>query len=180
MKVSRSGDERMFQTGRRSFLRIALLGGGSTLLAVAFPHQEARAAETEVLLLSCMDFRLVDETARYMAGRGLRDKYDHVILAGASLGALTDKYPAWNKTFWEHLDIAIQLHKIKKVIVLDHRDCGAYKVVLSEDFAKDPAKETEIHATKLRELRKLVSEKYPKLEMELLLMDLKGKVQKIA
>ena len=57
---------------------------------------------------------------------------------------------------------------------------GPILVVLSEDFAKDHAKETEIHATKLRELRKLVSEKYPKLEMELLLMDLKGKVQKIA
>lgn len=54
-----------------------------------------------------MDYRLIDETERYMSARGLRDKYDHIILAGASLGALTDQYPAWNQTFWEHLEIAL-------------------------------------------------------------------------
>jgi len=26
--------------------------------------------------------------------------------------------------------------------VLDHRDCGAYKIILGEDLVKDPAKET--------------------------------------
>ena len=168
-------------TGRRKFLRVALLGGGATLLASALPVSTAHASGvTEVLLLSCMDFRLVDETERYMTGRGLRDKYDHIVLAGASLGAITGKYPAWNKTFWEHLDVAIQLHKIHKVMVLDHRDCGAYKVVLGEDFAKDPAKEKTTHASQLKQLGKMVKEKYPKLEVELLLMSLDGKVEAIA
>lgn len=180
MKFERPVGREFTQMERRSFLRLAVLGGGAMLWTAALPQRQARAAETEALLLSCMDFRLVDETERYMSGRGLKNKYDHIILAGASIGALTDKFPAWNKTFWEHLDVAIQLHKIHKVIVLDHRDCGAYKVILGEDFAKDAKKETEIHSAKLRELRKLVSEKYPKLEVELLLMDLKGQVQKVA
>lgn len=168
--------------GRRTFLKIGmLLGGGVSLYHAAPFGGVARAAgNTEALLLSCMDFRLVDETERYMTGRGLRDKYDHVILAGASLGALTDKYPAWNQTFWEHLGVAIQLHHIQKVMVLDHRDCGAYKVVLGEDFSKDRAKETAIHAEKLRALRKQIIAKHPKLEVELLLMGLDGKVEKIS
>lgn len=166
---------------RRKFLRIAALGTGAGLLAVAWPGAWARAAgNTEALLLSCMDYRLIDETERYMSGRGLRNKYDHVILAGASLGALTDKYPAWNKTFWEHLDVAINLHGIHKVIVIDHRDCGAYKVVLGEDFAKDQAKETKVHASKLQELKKQIKQKQPKLEVELLLMDLSGTVEAIS
>jgi hypothetical protein len=85
---------------RRRFLRFALLGGGVGLLASGWPRQTASAAgEVQALLLSCMDYRLVDKTGRYMAGRGLRNKYDHIILAGASLGALTEKYPAWNQTF---------------------------------------------------------------------------------
>jgi carbonic anhydrase len=167
--------------GRRKFLRLGVLGGGASLLALALPAGISRAAtKTDALILSCMDFRLIHATERYMAGRGLRDKYDHVILAGAALGALTDKYPAWKTTFWEHLDIAIQLHQIRKVIVLDHRDCGAYKVVFGEDFSKDQAKETAIHADKLKELGKQVNAKYPKLEVELLLMSLDGKVEKIA
>lgn len=168
-------------TNRRTFLRLGVLGGGATLLTVALPAGVARAAgHPDALLLSCMDYRLIDETERYMSGRGLRNKYDHVILAGASLGARTDKYPAWNKTFWEHLEVAIQLHQIHKVIVMDHRDCGAYKVVLGADFATDRAKETAVHTEQLKALRKQVGEKYPKLEVELLLMDLKGKAEKIA
>jgi hypothetical protein len=126
-----------------------------------------------------MDYRLVNATERYMAGRGLKGKYDHVILAGASLGAITDKFPAWNKTFWEHLDVAIELHHVQKAIVLDHRDCGAYKVILGEDFAKDPPKETAVHADKLNELRKQITAKHPKLGVELLLMSLDGKVAPI-
>jgi hypothetical protein len=123
-----------------------------------------------------MDFRLVAATVRYMASRGLTDKYDHIILAGAALGALTDKLPAWNQTFWDHVSLAIDLHKIHQVIVLDHRDCGAYKAILGEDFAKDPAKETAMHATQLQRLGKMIKEKYPALEVALLLMALDGTV----
>lgn len=180
MKCNPPVGKEMVRVGRRTFLKLGVLGGGGSLLTVALPGGDARAAGTaEVLLLTCMDYRLIDDTERYMSGRGLRDKYDHIILAGASLGALTDKYPAWNKTFWEHLDVAIQLHHTHKVIVIDHRDCGAYKVVLGEDFSKNRAKETVVHAEKLQELRKQISKKYSKLEVELLLMDLEGKVEKI-
>ena len=156
-----------------------------TIMSVLFlvmsviPH-EVEAGQTDVLLLSCMDYRLVDDTERYMTERGLRDKYDHVILAGASLGATTDKYPAWNQTFLDHLDVAIKLHHIKKVIVLDHRDCGAYKVILGEDYAKDPEKEKSVHAERLSSLANIIKTKYPELEIELHLMDLAGNVEKIS
>ena len=163
--------------GRRRFLELGVLGGGASLLAL--PAVGRAAGNTEALLLSCMDYRLVNKTERYMSGRKLRDKYDYVILAGASLGALTDKYPAWGKTFWEHLDVAIQLHHIQKVMVMDHRDCGAYKVILGEDCCKPKDKETAAHAEKLKELRKQINDKHPKLGVELLLMALDGKVETI-
>lgn len=151
-----------------SFLILALLG------------KEALSGQTDALLLSCMDYRLVDDTERYMADRGMRDKYDHIILAGASLGATTDKYAAWNQTFWEHLNVAIKLHDIKKVIIMDHRDCGAYKAILGEDFSKDPIKEKTVHSEKLFALEKLIKTKYPELEVELHLMDLSGNVERIS
>ncbi len=165
-------------TARRTFLQWAALGAGASLLASFLPRS-AQAGHTDALLLSCMDFRLMDDVERYMSGRGMTDKYDHIVLAGAALGATTKKFPAWNKTFWEHLGIAIKLHGIHKVIVMDHRDCGAYKVVLGEDFAQDPAKETEVHARQLQSLRKAILKKHPKLEVELLLMALDGSVETI-
>ena len=163
------------EKSRRKFLKLAALGGGVSLLAVL---PEARSAGgTDVFLLSCMDFRLMDDIERYMAGRGLRDKYDHVILAGASLGAITDRFPAWNKTFWEHLDIAIKLHNIHTVMIMDHRDCGAYKVILGEAHAKDPKTEKDTHSAQLKKLRGMITGKYPKLKVETLLMGLDGKVE---
>ena len=83
----------MMTVNRRQFCRLATMGGGVALFEVALPHRTAHASgAVDALLLSCMDYRLVDDTERYMAGRGLRDKYDHIVLAGASLGALTDKF----------------------------------------------------------------------------------------
>lgn len=166
---------------RRRFLQLAALGGGASLLAVASLLPEARATgQADALLLSCMDFRLMDDIERYMSGRGLRDKYDHVVLAGASLGAITDKYPAWNKTFWEHLDIAIKLHNIHTVIVMDHRDCGAYKVILGPEHTKDPKIEKDTHTAQLKKLKRMINDKHPKLEVEMLLMALDGMVEAIA
>jgi carbonic anhydrase len=164
---------------RRDFIRIAALGGGLTVLGPRLVRASGDV-DTFALLLSCMDYRLVQDTERYMVKRGLKKKYDHVILAGAALGALTEKFPAWNKTFWEHLDVAIELHHVKKVFLMDHRDCGAYQVVLGEDFGKTPAKETRVHAEKLRDLKKQILAKNSKLSIEMLLMNLDGKVETIA
>ena len=165
----------------RTFSRLAVFAAVAGMLALVLPAGVARAAgHTDALLLSCMDYRLVDDVEKYMSARSLRDKYDHIILAGAALGAVTNKYPSWNKTFWEHLDIAITLHQIHKVIVMDHRDCGAYKVILGEDFGKVPIREREIHAQKLNQLYGLIKRKHPKLEVELLLMGLDGKVEPVA
>ena len=133
-----------------------------------------------ILLLSCMDYRLIDQIQRYMTGRGLRNKYYHIILAGASLGVITDQQPAWSETFWEHVDLAIKLSQINEVMVMDHRDCGAYKLILGEDFVEDRERETAIHAESLKDLSQQIHQKYPTMKVELLLMDLDGSIEKIS
>ena len=165
-------------SSRRSVLRTIALGGGAALLTT-LPLAARAAGHVDVLLLSCMDYRLMDEVSAYMQGRGLKDAYDHVILAGASRGALTDKRPDWGRTFFQHLDVAIQLHKVKKVMVVDHRDCGAYRVFLGEAAVSTPAKELAEHELYLRKLRAEIRKRHPALEVELGLMGLDGKVQTI-
>jgi carbonic anhydrase len=176
--------ERPFVTNtqalRRQFLKAAMVGGSGAILAsTSWLRGTLAAGHADVLLLTCMDYRLEDATERYMASRGLKNKFDHVVLAGAALGAITDKYPEWNKTFWDELALAINLHHVHEVMVLDHRDCGAYKEIFGEDFAREPKKEFEVHAVQLKKLREMIKEKYAQLEVELLLMDLAGKVEKI-
>lgn len=180
MNQSRAWEATPRECCRRKFLRFVALGSGMGLLGPAVGLREALAAgHADTLLLTCMDYRLMDDVERYMSGRGLRDKYDHVVLAGASLGAITDKYPAWNQTFWDHLEIAIKLHDVHRVMVIDHRDCGAYKVILGAEHAKDPKVERDLHAAQLKKLKGRIGAKHPKLEIELLLMALDGAVEPI-
>ena len=161
---------------RRKFLQTIGLGGGAMLLSTLAPGM-ALAGQTDALLLTCMDYRLTDDIEKYMAGRGMTDLYDHVVLAGASLGVLTDKKPAWGQVFWDHLEIAKALHHIHEVIVLDHLDCGAYRTFLGEAAVKDPKTEHATHDGYLRRLKGEIRKRHPDLQVEIGIMALDGKVE---
>lgn len=133
--------------------------------------------QAEALLLSCIDYRLPGKIARYMEGRGLAANYDHVILAGASLGATNTLYPQWGLTFRDHLDLAVKLHGIRRVIILDHRECGSYRVIFGTNLSGDA--ETAQHAHELRRLALAIHASHPGLEVETLLMSLDGSVEPV-
>jgi len=145
----------------------------------------AIAGEADALLLSCMDYRLIDDTAEYMQNeRHLLNKYDYVILAGASLGVNNRTYRNWGRTFWQHLDTAIALHGIHEVIVMDHRNCGAYKLLLGRDFPPDPTEkqrreETKVHKQQLDRLARAIHRRNADLDVTSLLMNLDGSVEEI-
>lgn len=167
-------------TARRKLLKFTALTASTGLLWFGVGSPIVRAnGKANTLLLSCMDYRLMDEVERYMLRRGLYHNYDHIVLAGASLGAITDKYPQWSKTFWDHLDLSVKLHGVHTVMIMDHRDCGAYKTLLGEDFFQNPQRETSEHATKLMKLKAMILEKYPSIAVETLLMNLTGEVEMI-
>merc|ERR1712141_573504 len=86
-------------------------------------QDQTTAHRAEVFLISCMDFRLLDDIVRAMDGLGYNNNYDQFIVAGSSLGVIQDKYPNWGKTCIDHMEIAVNLHKFGKVMVIDHEDC---------------------------------------------------------
>lgn len=161
---------------RRHVLRAAVgvAGAGLLLPGVAF------AGTADALVLTCMDYRLIDDALNYFHGRGLTNKYDHVVLAGASAGALGKLGADWASTFWKHVDTAIALHHVKELIVVDHRDCGAYKIVYGAEAIDTRAKETNLHRAVLRELRAELTKRQPTLRAQLLLMDLDGSVEDLS
>jgi carbonic anhydrase len=163
-------------TTRRRFLTLASLGGGVTLLGLA-PRIAKAAGNVDSVVLSCMDYRLMDDVGVYLDGRGLKDNYDHLILAGASLGAVTSKYPHWGQAFFEHLGLAIKLHNVHRAILIDHRDCGAYRLIFGKDTKGE--EEKKLHATQLHALAKLIHAKHSKLAVETYLMNLDGKVESV-
>ena len=85
-----------------------------------------------VLLLSCMDLRLIDDLVPFMEGDNLSNRYDQLVFAGSALGVIQQDHESWFDVFFQHLDIAVQLHQIQDVYIMEHRDCGAYAKFLGQ------------------------------------------------
>ena len=109
----------------------------------------------------------------------LTGKYSQFVIAGAAIGVVAPAFKDWHKTFWDNLATSIQLHNIKKVIAIDHRDCGAAKIAYGEAAVATKDAETETHRKALAEFRKQVNEKQPKLGVETGLMAINGKFERL-
>ncbi|HXI24380.1 MAG TPA: carbonic anhydrase [Pyrinomonadaceae bacterium] len=129
----------------------------------------SKAAGVPLLLLQCMDSRYPHRTIQTMDSMGLRGKYDQLILAGASLGVIHK--PEWQTTFFDHLSFAITEHRVSEVLILDHRDCGAYKKFLDPPVTPDdPKKEKEGHIKICKLAIAAIHKKFPRLPVHCLLL----------
>jgi carbonic anhydrase len=159
--------------------RRGLLGAGLGALGVGLLPLEAQGATVTALAITCIDYRLVDDTVAFFDGMKLKDDYDQVSLAGAALAAVSAKFPSSNAAFWDHIAIAKQLHSIKRVIVVDHRDCGAFKVAFGKAYKSDRAGETAQHKTVMQEVKAKMARLHPDLRSEFYLMGIDGKAERI-
>ena len=84
--------------------------------------------------------------------------------------------------FTKSFDHGLQrrLINIKKVIVVNHRDCGAAKIAYGDAMVATSAVETETHKQALIEFRRQLKEKFPALGTQLGLMSLDGKLELIS
>lgn len=139
----------------------------------------AKSRTIEALVLSCMDYRLIARVAAYLDGRGLRGRYDQIVLPGGAIGVMSDETGAWSETFWQHVKLARDLHGIRKIIVIDHRDCGACKAFVGQHCADERERETVIHMIWMEALADEIKTREPDLDVELVLMDLDGTVERI-
>ena len=117
------------------------------------------------LVLSCIDYRFVDKTIEFLKQDCCIDSFDHTILAGASLGFNQNDYTSWRLTLLNHIDLAIKLHDIKKIIVVDHEDCGAYKIFYP-DIVSNPLVEKKYHCLNITEFIETIKRLYPHLLVE--------------
>jgi hypothetical protein len=158
--------------GRRGLLR----GAGAALALLTLAPRLTLAAEGnyEAMILACIDPRFQEPVFAYAQKNGLVGKYSQFVIAGAAVGVVAPKFADWHKAFWDNLAATIQLHNIKRVIAIDHRDCGAVKIAYGDASIATPDKENETHRKVLAEFRKEVAKRQPKLAVETGLMALDG------
>ena len=132
------------------------------------------------MILGCIDPRMQEPVRDYAVKRGLIGQYSQFTIAGAAIGVVALAFEAWHTAFWDNLAATIQLHNIKSVIAIDHRDCGAAKIAYGDASIATPEIETDTHRKALAEFRKAVGDLQPQLKVETLLMALDGSVVSLA
>src|SRR5205807_5031650 len=99
------------------------------------------------------------------------------VIAGAAIGVVAPAFKNWHETFWENLASSIQLHEIRKLIAIDHRDCGAARIAYGPRSIADPATETSTHKQVFTAFRREMSLRHPDLEVVTGLMALDGTIE---
>ena len=128
------------------------------------------------MVLSCIDPRFQPIVFNYLKKKKLSGRYSSFTIAGAAVGVTAKKFKKWHKVFWDNMDTSINLHKIKRLIVINHRDCGAAKIINGNKvFSK--TNETKIHKNSFIKIKKIFKKKYPKLKIELKIISLNKKIE---
>ena len=128
------------------------------------------------MVLSCIDPRFQTIVSNYLKKKKLNGKYSSFTIAGAALGVTANKFKRWHRSFWDNFNTSIKLHNIRKLIVINHRDCGAAKIINEKkEFSK--INETKVHKNSFYKIKKLFKKKYPKLSIELKIISLNSKVE---
>jgi hypothetical protein len=150
------------------------VGGGTVHIGTERPKPRA-------FVLSCMCHREEGHVSRLIRELGYDCRYDHISLAGASLGfvggdkaangqstmcTVTEEAPFanreyamegtgvasttvfthydettkhWSSTLLDHIYLAYTLHKIDKIVVVDHLQCECYKAYYGRPYDGDDA-----------------------------------------
>ena len=128
------------------------------------------------MVLSCMDPRFQPIVFNYLKKKKLSGKYSAFTIAGSAIGVTANKFKKWHKVFWDNFKTSVKLHNIKKLIVINHRDCGAAKIIIGKkEFSK--INETSVHKHSFEKIKKIFKKRYPKLKIELKLISLDKKIE---
>lgn len=109
----------------------------------------------EALIIRCIDYRFVTASRKFKEQLGLVDKYDLLTFPGASKNI---------HHLFDAIELSNKLHQPKKIIVIDHEDCGAFGTKESP---------TE-HKKSLLRAKKLLNIMFPDIPVELYYLTFEG------
>lgn len=109
----------------------------------------------QALIATCIDYRLQDYIVKWIGKNFAPRTYDRVAFAGGVLNI---------DTVLKQITIAVNLHHIKKVVLVNHEDCGAYGKTGTPEKHEEDLKKAEIKIKKL----------FPNLEVSLYYLHLDG------
>jgi len=109
-----------------------------------------------------MDFRLNGELDKWITESELfNGGFDVISLAGASKD-IVDGNEEIKNNFLRHIGVSVDLHKVEKIIIFHHSDCGAY----AQDYQFNSVKEEkEKQFEDMKKAKEIILEKYLEVEV---------------
>ena len=123
----------------------------------------------KAMVLSCIDPRFQSKVFNYLKRKKLTGKYSSFTIAGGGIGVTANRFKKWHSTFWDNLATSIKLHKITSLIVINHNDCGAAKIVNGKKKFNLSVENT-IHKESFIKIKKELKKKYPNLKVSFKIM----------
>jgi len=117
------------------------------------------------MVLSCIDPRFQPIVYNYLKRKKLIGKFSAFTIAGAAIGVTHSKFKKWHSVFLDNLATSIKLHKINKIIVINHYDCGAAKMTIKKKQTNN-LDEMNIHMNSFKKLKNILKKKFPKIKIE--------------
>jgi carbonic anhydrase len=114
----------------------------------------------DALVVMCIDFRFQQAFDHWLQENLGHGRYDRVGFAGG--------VKEWDKVF-SQIEVARRLHTVKKVILVNHEDCGAY----GESDSKGQ------HVTDMKVARQRVLEHYPDMDVAMYYATLDGTLERV-
>lgn len=111
------------------------------------------------MVLSCMDYRFWESVSEFVRTKLGIPHFDLVTVAGAAK-PINDS--GCSGLAGSCVDVACNLHGVQKIIIVNHKDCGAYGG--SRNF-KNSEEEDRHHHEELRKAKRIISEKHPDKEV---------------
>lgn len=116
--------------------------------------------QCEALVVHCIDYRLQGFLNKWLESNLPAHSYDRVAIAGGV-----------NDVFYiiGQVAVAVQLHSVKKVILINHEDCGAYGA--AGNYGR--------HKADLEEAKRKIKTLFPEIDVELFYLHLDGEFEEM-
>lgn len=114
----------------------------------------------DAVVLSCIDFRFWKETAEFVEKELGINSFDFPSLPGAAK-AINESNS--NDLAMSCISVPCDLHHVKKIVIVNHQDCGAYGE--SAKFKGDEVAEQKFHEEELNKAKAKLVTKYPDKEI---------------
>ncbi|HVM77271.1 MAG TPA: carbonic anhydrase [Candidatus Paceibacterota bacterium] len=123
----------------------------------------------EAVIITCFDNRIYKVRKAFVKQLGF--KHPDVVEVAGGIKAITQGSDAERKFIFEQIRISIALHHARKIVLMPHRDCGAYGG--SKNFITQEA-EYAFQSEEMEKAAGLLKKEFPGMPVESYLLDFDG------